>query len=1740
MAGVGYGVTPMSRLSQHSSRRRPHTGKPLDLSSPNTLSKKKAPKRKTLSSRYTAVLPSKRRKLGVSTIRDPVNLLEESHQAPEAHHVAVSPKACNASEVSFKEKETRRPSTRGRACKTKARARGANVRVKASRGLKAELCPVAKLLDSKEISNEEALSVESLKPDLFHFNDSTEVGFLPDGNLNGASISSLSGHVNSKVGLRSSETNGAAGAAPIARKNDLESMHAELRQSTEKHVISNKGPGRKSSKRFSSLESPGAGLRPLKAPEAACLNNETNPSLLSGFQVQDVPNQDVVDRSSLLQDPLQLEGSFLRPRRKAKKKSKLEEHRLPPWDYVGKRVVVYWPHAKAWYAGKVIMYDDISKKHKIKYDDNDEECISFRRHKVILEKAPSTQSAVNNKGVLSPQKVQFLEEEVAPRKTVQGDNAKDRCVLEDNALLSAFAPRHRAREGSHETLCNGSVMPTDAVKGLDVTPSNNIPRHKLSKKSLPLAARDHTGGPATGVKGTGGGKEAFVYVRRTKGRRKVDVSSTDKPTDGRIREATLAVQQEIPRKRKNGQSFFQQTAQPEFSDYKFYDNESSCLDAPAACGSNENGSNALDRASRKRNKRSLKKLVSQAPSILNAELAQESEPRQDQLRKQRARRTRRKLARKQKLNNAVYTARNRRLPTKRVLCLEDDVEGLPSASILYHDAAKLYNHEVPAGHMFMHKSNSLFACTIHLVLPVVIPDLFTWQLFSILTCTHFCGGGSFDETFSFNGSMRDWMGVFRIVVRIIKAIPLSAYMYGRQWQCLILHELWTSLPRCEPAQTDALASLPFEIETLLMEHLLDASVSCKMTSREILNLFVCYFIKPYIFATICEKGISIQVAVQRFLVRPRSQDGGTSCLRQSLKHFPLQFSSGSADKGFASYLRLFPRSADWCTEEGVFLKQMQVWTTTTERAGFAESWSPIVAVKKLELGWQVISTCLVSGGKAMDKLEQKISSKSEVLKLEQESTKAGYLNEFHLNCLSNVEVRNSSFAFSKHGLPSDPYNGCCLNSALLFTASLQKLLSKAVGKDLGSSAVSFRPLAGSLQPLGKASGKDEQFEQTQLIGQLRSASEDASEVKISAALPNLGTENDTAYSCFWMSSRIVNAPRKHVKMEPDSNFSRRDSSITTESNNAGIKEESSVEMYERQQPLSSFLLKPDLVGQAHAGVHVKTDEQHFSGQMDQAYYDNKFSKGVKMVKKSRPRYRSERQRPLFKERPTYFCIADLVFLDTNECAQRELGARVELQSKADSSFLISVHAAGKLFEQKIVEGGMLAKNPCELTWKSKNGWVLYFTDREQWELFRCMYNELSSQALRATCVKEIPIPVVLEVEAYYGDSQARSSLRPFFAIKSPGDEIEAAYRTGRVLYDLDSEDEAWMAETSRVNGNESISDGTLERIIDRLEKEAHRRGEATVAVHDAIEFCQDLAGPDTVRAVHLYWSTKRLAKGMSLLRYFQPPLWEQYQDELRAWENRMQQFSPDSQSRLQDRYSRPIMSAFCLQSRTFDPSDNGKRILRQRSQRKIRPTSRSSSEDSHRPPPYHNDDSTWDLTHHSKHTYSTIQRNQHLDDDQEDEGLPESAKSARAKAFEARRVAETRALKLQRRFLEFDSSLQKAWALLIEYTVSGGDMSAQSEALEGRMTRLFNRCSSLFCKGDDSSEDEPPSHSSHVCEDIGDEFLEAFAKKCSLDGRVFLCNSQDKALGIDFEDASPLLPIFVKGSSYAWNGSSLL
>ncbi|KAL5060662.1 hypothetical protein RYX36_032266 [Vicia faba] len=49
--------------------------------------------------------------------------------------------------------------------------------------------------------------------------------------------------------------------------------------------------------------------------------------------------------------------------------------------FIGKRIKVYWPLDNAWYEGVVKSFDSVTSKHRIRYDDDEEECIDLSTEK---------------------------------------------------------------------------------------------------------------------------------------------------------------------------------------------------------------------------------------------------------------------------------------------------------------------------------------------------------------------------------------------------------------------------------------------------------------------------------------------------------------------------------------------------------------------------------------------------------------------------------------------------------------------------------------------------------------------------------------------------------------------------------------------------------------------------------------------------------------------------------------------------------------------------------------------------------------------------------------------------------------------------------------------------------------------------------------------------------------------------------------------------------------------------------------------------------------------------------------------------------------------------------------------------------------------------------------------------------------------------------------------------------------
>lgn len=278
--------------------------------------------------------------------------------------------------------------------------------------------------------------------------------------------------------------------------------------------------------------------------------------------------------------------------------------------------------------------------------------------------------------------------------------------------------------------------------------------------------------------------------------------------------------------------------------------------------------------------------------------------------------------------------------------------------------------------------------------------------------------------------------------------------------------------------------------------------------------------------------------------------------------------------------------------------------------------------------------------------------------------------------------------------------------------------------------------------------------------------------------------------------------------------------------------------------------------------------------------DAPFSRGEDIYQNGAPD-----QHTYFRESDSlcHGCIANVLVVQ-NDRGWREIGASVELQSGHGQGWMLIVSLHGEtLFAHKAehaVATGTTNRYTHAMMWKGGKGWSLEFEDRKQWQVFKDMHEECFRQNARASSVRHIPIPGVKHIEDFAPKSPGCHFTRPYSRyICRVEDEVEVALANSRVMYDMDSEDEQWLAqvnsERASARGTRSrplIAEETLERLMDKLEKDAfiQQQEQSPWATTDvAAESCNGLASQEVIRVIHAYWSAKRLRKGMALVRHFQ-------------------------------------------------------------------------------------------------------------------------------------------------------------------------------------------------------------------------------------------------------------------------------
>ncbi|CAI9094399.1 OLC1v1030128C1 [Oldenlandia corymbosa var. corymbosa] len=294
---------------------------------------------------------------------------------------------------------------------------------------------------------------------------------------------------------------------------------------------------------------------------------------------------------------------------------------------------------------------------------------------------------------------------------------------------------------------------------------------------------------------------------------------------------------------------------------------------------------------------------------------------------------------------------------------------------------------------------------------------------------------------------------------------------------------------------------------------------------------------------------------------------------------------------------------------------------------------------------------------------------------------------------------------------------------------------------------------------------------------------------------------------------------------------------------------------------------------------------------------------------------------------------------------RECGARIVLELVDQSEWRIAVRVSGVTkYSHKVdhvLQPGSTNRYTHAMMWKGGKDWVLEFPDRNQWVIFKEMYEECHNRNMRAATVKNIPIPGVRLIEESDDFmSDVHFFRNPAMYIRQDETDVEMAMNPLRILYDMDSDDEDWIVESGNFlstndNSFRERSCELFEKVVDVLEKFAYSQQRDQFSVDELEDLTVGICPCETVKDIYEHWRHKRQKKGMPLIRHFQPPLWERYQQQVKEWEQAVARTSAASAVGSKEKATlieRPPMFAFCLKPRGLEVPNKGSK---QRSHRRF-------------------------------------------------------------------------------------------------------------------------------------------------------------------------------------------------------------
>ncbi|GER53721.1 enhancer of polycomb-like transcription factor protein [Striga asiatica] len=240
------------------------------------------------------------------------------------------------------------------------------------------------------------------------------------------------------------------------------------------------------------------------------------------------------------------------------------------------------------------------------------------------------------------------------------------------------------------------------------------------------------------------------------------------------------------------------------------------------------------------------------------------------------------------------------------------------------------------------------------------------------------------------------------------------------------------------------------------------------------------------------------------------------------------------------------------------------------------------------------------------------------------------------------------------------------------------------------------------------------------------------------------------------------------------------------------------------------------------------------------------------------------------------CCVNLLITEPDKCF-REEGANITLEFSTSKNWFLAVKKDGKkkysLTAEKVMRPSWTNRFSHATIWAVDSSSKFEFPNKHDWLIFKELYKECYERNMLSPATSVIPVPAVQEV--LDTNKNYKPYVRPASYIRVRDDELARALARSSAIYDMDSDDEEWLADFNDelCRGEEVVelvTSESFESIIDALEKGFHCNPDNNLDERGVLcDSCMHLERKEVVEAIHGYWVKKRKQKRASLVKIFQ-------------------------------------------------------------------------------------------------------------------------------------------------------------------------------------------------------------------------------------------------------------------------------